>query len=47
MSIIIKIGTCFLNFIYIFIGEFIVLIIGVFLFKILEKNHGFMEKYIL
>ena len=37
----------FINFIYIFIGEFIVLIIGVFLFKILEKNHGFMEKYIL
>ena len=36
-----------INAFYVFIGEFIVLIIGAFLFKCLEKNKTLMNKYIL
>ena len=36
-----------INAFYVFIGEFIVLIIGAFLFKCLEKNKTLMDKYIL
>ena len=36
-----------INAFYVFIGEFIVLIIGAFLFKCLEKNKKLMNNYIL
>lgn len=35
-----------INFIYVFIGEVLVLIIGAILFKLLERNQNFMKKYI-
>lgn len=35
-----------LNSFYVFIGEFTVLMFGVYIFKKLEKNNNFMEKYI-
>jgi len=34
------------NFIYVFIGEVIVLVAGAVLFRLLEHNHEFMKKYI-
>lgn len=37
----------FINAVYVMIGEFLVLIIGVILFNFLEKNKVFMKKYIL
>lgn len=36
-----------INAFYVFIGEFIVLLIGAIIFKGLEKNDTFMHKYIL
>lgn len=45
LSIIFKIPFL-INAVYVFIGEFIVLLIGAILFKILEKNENFMTKYI-
>lgn len=36
----------FINVIYVFIGEFIVLLVGAFLFKQLEKNEYLMKQYI-
>lgn len=37
----------FINAMYVFIGELIVLLIGVFVFKFLEKNPSLMQKYIM
>lgn len=37
----------FINAKYVFIGELIVLLIGVFVFKFLEKNPSLMQKYIM
>lgn len=45
LSIIFKIPFL-INAVYVFIGEFIVLLIGAVLFKMLEKNENFMTKYI-
>lgn len=36
-----------MNAFYVFIGEFVVLMIGTYLFKIIEKKELFMKKYIL
>lgn len=36
-----------INAVYVFLGEFVVLSIGAYLFKILEKKKIFMEKYVL
>lgn len=36
-----------INAFYVFIGEFAVLVVGAFLFKLLEKNEILMKKYIL
>ena len=35
------------NFLYVFIGEVVVLMIGALLFKLVERNKVFMNKYIL
>lgn len=36
-----------INAFYVFIGEFAVLLIGAFIFKLIEKNESFMKQYIL
>lgn len=36
-----------INALYVFIGEFAVLLIGAVIFKLIEKNESFMKKYIL
>lgn len=36
-----------INALYVFVGEFVVLVIGAILFKCLEKNKTLMNKYIL
>lgn len=37
----------FMNMFYVFVGEFIVLLVGCFLFKEIQKHDDFMQKYIL
>lgn len=36
-----------INVFYVFVGEFIVLVVGALLFQLLEKNETLMKKYIL
>ena len=37
----------FINIVYVFVGELIVLLVGAVVFNLLEKNSSFMKKYIM